>query len=1292
MLKMLGRTAILLCLGLVVLGVMALYVVITQHHPMPEDPLRVTVVKDVVLPWESAELRVDYSGAEGAIDNALPVPDTLVFLLDTSSSMVGLVDGAARAIVDMQRNLSAATQPPRIGVMEFASSPNLLIPITADMKRLASELAGLNPTASGGTAFLPALDAVLTLLEADGSTGTVVLLTDAGANESPAELADYFDTRWRPAGHELFMVGIGEGAAKAPTLSALTDDPGRYILASADASIIDQLFQEVALRIGNGIGRNVRLRLPMAEPLWRWDATLSKPMDAPWASLAPPATGDEIRITALFARPYEWRIALAPRFGGILRTLLEPASLRYGGLDGRTYRVDAAPHGVPKVLVLTWTFLFWFALPAFIYLLAELIARLFRERIPVPEVSPAQWRPEYRPPPNLPLRFAPQSERIDWSPTLIIGLGRTGRAVLTHLKQNLDDSFDLPSGRPVLLALDVARDELAPDGGGEAFPGCLQRLSPDQVFVLPPSSCALQDSIRDQQQRAYHDPDDPAAALDLAPYANMGADALRLIRGSGGNPPLARLALLNDLADGGNSALLNKLMKALQDWRRVLPAERNRQVLMVANVGGGVGSGWLTDLLILLRRLVTADEQQGRAVEINVLLLGDGQVRDNAAVVPLTAPRLFAELDRLAAAGVRPFRHRLAVVPERANADDPSEPASLLDGQVTRRPQDGIFVLPRYQLPGGDGDTWPVAADLLTLLLDRRRRALVAFQLQAQKGVENARRADHGRELYTEMAIHNAVFPRGFFRELLRHRLINLIGHHQVLFPERSLETGRPRFTRLRPEPALLLPEEPDASAQGGAIAAVRLVFTGQGTGPDSAMADADALVEACQRLRVVLTQTTTHALQQRTIGLLGLAEVLGEIGSRLAERAATLGNGTVLAGLADDLDIARRQALVWVELFFGSAVLTNAGFGTELSEQNGLLDEHSSAEDKVITELQAWTHAPSRLLVGPPGTGELAAAPDRDRVLNLLLERFLRDWLAIGDGELVPALAERCCWELSLPGSDGASLGVTLVLRGTRALRFAPSLSEVSRFEQELSVQTEPTFDSATDFHVLSLLADSLPHGDDAAIDTFVRRLKGTLRGDRIPLLATLPDLAQVPGPKLHALRARLAMTLEQTKANAAERVNVASVPDRSRISLLQTMPMLTAKAAIDVEPALHAPERRLRRESEQLATALRLHRADLPPVLGIALEQRQRLIMFARLYRNGQVGRSELDHLWYARDVAAQVRLTQRPSQTLADAAAYFATHPVGVDIEATEFGAPPAAETEGHLLDYLNRLAAV
>jgi len=1293
--KTLWRTLLLALLGLLMLAAMAAWVKLTQHRPAADDPLRVTVPQDIIFPWQQAELWVDYSGAEGEIRPTEPLPQTILFLIDTSGSMSDYLGDAIRAIFEMQRNIATGNNHPRIGVMEFATTARVVSPFTADMDQLAARLRSPFPGAGGGTNFPSGLSAALDMLAADGGTGAVIMLTD-GEDGSGTDLARFYDERWRPSGNELYLVGVGSDASDPATFYDLTEDPSRYILSSADYGVLGTLFDEIAARIGNSSGRNGRLTLPLAEPLWSW-GSVNAP-DAPNAprTLITTATSDpeQFPLGWLFARPYEWHVPLDPKMGGILTTLHAPAELDYLS-QGKTLAVTPHDGTAPKVLVITWWLLFMLMLPALANLLAGLLAWLLRPAPEPTELAPVQWRKEHRPPPNLPMHLAPDAQRIHWAPSLLIGLGRSGRAVLTHVRQNLADSFDQPATRPVLLALDVARDELNEDGHGEPVPGCLEPLGTDQVFVLPPQSCALYDAVHQQQERARRSPDDPAAALDLTPYEGMGADALRLTKGTQGESPLARLALLNDLADGESSALLRRLRQALDEWRQIAPEERARQIVLVANVGGGVGAGWLSDLVILLRRLVNADETDGKAVEINLLLLGDEDPR-RGDLIPLTSPVLFSELERLATAGSRPFRHRLATLEDTDPAHTAGHDAALsevLDGWVRKRPQDAIFVLPRSDR--STRDSYPAAADVLTLLIDQRRRIELTHHLQSIQGAETWQRASEGIELYTQLAINDAAFPRSFFRELLLVRLTNLIGNRQVLFPELQTSDGRPALTKLPVDTQTLCGLDP-AGDPLGLVAALSEAGLGHCAALQSLPLDPDSLSEAVNAMRLALISNSNTALRNREIGLLGLAEMSTNMAKGLTDCAGKLGNSQMLLDFAEGFAAVARQALTWIELFFGSRLIVELGFEAVIGGRIGLLPARSTDFERVVADLVAWDRGSSRTLVAPITASDLTRPEDLQLKLDDLMLTFIRSWLATDTG-LVESLAERCYWELTAPGVDGQPIGINLVLRGSRPRRYAPSESELLRFEADLREETGPVIDQSNDFHILSLLHAETDEGDDrAALAAFVERLKGQLRGERSGLIATVPDLRGVGDPGLHAFRVKLVRTLTELTVNAAERVDVTDVSDRNRISVLHTLPLLRSdhtgdRTGADVIRALHRPERLLVRESRKVADALGRQSMELPAVIGLALEDRERLHRFAQLYMNGQVLRHEMDGLWYARGGGRLVRLTPMPAQPLADAAASYVTRGLDIAVEPALCGEPQMDDSGGDLIDYLAWLAA-
>ncbi|WP_089723735.1 vWA domain-containing protein [Candidatus Thiosymbion oneisti] len=1287
MLKTLLRTLLLILLGLSVLALMAGWVKLTQPQPGAEDPLRVTVPQDILWPWDQTELWIDYSGAEGKVQPGKPPPQTILFLLDTSGSMAGYLEDTKRAVFELQRNLAVSGNRPRIGVIEFASTASLVSPFTADMNELAARLRAPWPGAGGGTVFLAGLSEALAMLDVTGTThGTTIMLTDGGAGEDDTVLARFFQNRWKPSGHELYLVGIGTGANDPASFYSLTDDPSRYIVSATDTGVIDLLFQEVAVRIGNALGRNVNLRLPLTEPFWDWGTPQVAPDLNAARTLLAPSTQDPERfhMPALFARPYQWRLPLEPKLSGILDILYAPPELRYTA-GTEVFSVRPPRDSGPKVLVVTWLFLFMLMLPALIYLLAALLAWLLRPRAEIPALEPEPRHTEHRPPPPLPVRFPVDDQRIDWTPSLVIGLGRSGRAVLTHARQNLADSFDRAETRPLLLGLDLARDELT-EGRGEPFPGCLEPLAADQVFLLPPGACALHEAVHQPRETR----DDPAAALDLTPYQGMGADALRLSKGTQGQPPLARLALLNDLAEGAASALLTRLQQALEDWRRIVPEQRTRQIVLIANAQGGVGAGWLTDLLILMRRLVATDEAAGTAVEINVLLLGDERPK-RGALVPMEAPVLFAELDRLAAAGSRPFRHRLAKPKGGASGRDVDPLAAILDGQVPRRPQDTVFVLPRRD-PQAE-DSYPAAADALMLLIDRRRRIELTQRLQALQGTESQRRAAEGRERYTQIAIHNAVFPRSFFRELLLNRLTNLIGHHQVLFPELRTEGGTPVLGK-QPVDAKGLCSSDVKAAGLGVAAALGKAAGGNCEALRALAPNQDDLREAVNAVRLALIANANRGLRDREIGLLGLADAAGTLANRLTACAGTLGDSPLVSELAAGCTAIRRQALTWIEHFFGSQALVELGLDPVISGQTGLLAECSAASEQVVDALVAWARGSSRTLVGSVSAADLAERDQLDSKLDRLLQTFIQRWLATDtdptDTNQVEALAARCGWELTVPGSNGQPMGIDLVLRGARTRRYAPSASELRRFEADLHDEATPVIDRSHDFHILSLLRAATQEDHERALVPFVERLKGPLRGEQSGLLATVPELHGINDPDLHGFRTQLTKTLTELTVNAAEQVRVISVRDRNRISVLQTLPLLRSDQQGPPGPALHHPERYLQHAARKLAQALGRTTIDLPAATGIALADPDRLRGFAKLYRNGQVFRHPMDGFWYVRDPRHLIRLTRIETQTLADAATYYVSHGLDIPVDPARSTAPDPYDGHDDFADYLAWLA--
>lgn len=1282
------RALALLLLGAAILGIMALYVWLTQPGGAPDQRLTVEPEREIVWWWQQAAFDVRFNPS-AASDTSTARPSDILFLLDTSGSMSGDdLDAARRALLELPDNLDA--DQASVALIEFADRARVVAPLTRDHNSFAETVWGMDRRVGSGTQFLAGLNEALQLLRGR-PPATVVLLTDGNAGESDSALRDFYESRWRPSAHELFLLGIGASGVNPKSFLELTDDPSTYIITGLDKRAVDTLFVEAAKRLGNVMGRNADLELPLAQPLWSWFNGAPPERDSAFRTLprfaSYPAT---LNQSILFKREYRWRGFVDPRLGGILPLFSEPVRLSYLDDAGARQHYLSAPQSA-KVLVITPWLLILLALPFLLYVLAKLLEWWLRPTVtPLALSRPPRVRPREAIA-ALPMRVPDAGGRICWAPALVIGLGKTGRGVVTHLKQALEDSFDLAESRPQLLALDLARSEI--DGErSESFDGCLEPLGREQLFMLPASSCDL-----NQLPTAGFPKEDPRAQIVLGgEFRGESSEYKRLHRGTRGEAALARMALLNDLAHGDGSALLNRLRGAIEGWSALSADKGDRQIVIVAHASGGVGRGWLVDLLILLRRLVVEEERIGRAVELSILLLGSsGQTRwqtpDGRSVAGLDAADLLDELDRLASAGRHPFEHPLA-----CPTGDPAID-QLLQGWVERRPQDAIYTLP-VDDPNANGGL-AEGADILSLLLDPARRNELVQLFDATRAQEESLRAARGIELYREIRVQQAAAPRAYLDRLIQTRLLHLIGSKGGLFPDLLEEQGQRTLESRPAELSKLLDLDPlTLSAEPGVLKALIDELIGErGASLKSLPPENEDLVQAAHDLRRLIAENGNRLLRDRSIGLGGLRAALESIRQKLADH-----NHPPLIALVADLSGLIEEIDEWVALFLGEAVrrvLTNTPQAAaqkqsgSADQDHGVLDRQADHYHAVLAQLHHWQSIPSRTLIGPLA-GLRKDEPFDEGSANTLFRKFLSVWLKAEKGAEA-ALRARCFWEIAMPARSTRALGVELVLYGMSSGRFAPAASEIERLQAQLEREVIDVIDASEDFHALGLIADRLDdlsdEAFDAAIVRFVAAMKGALKGERAGLILSLPQLGAGANERLQRLYRQINARFAET-AGAAELLSSHDARDRYRVTLLQLLPLLIAptRTAPPAHP-IHAPERRRVDYGAQLAQWRDLTEVELPLASGIALADQERLRGFALSYGSGLVTRSELDELWYLRARSGWVALTYLPEQGLVDAAARFVSTS-GLEPMAAESDSPPSlpsVEGEESFVDLLEWL---
>ncbi|RME44052.1 MAG: VWA domain-containing protein, partial [Chloroflexi bacterium] len=242
----------------------------------------------------------------------------------------------------------------------------------------------------------------------------------------------------------------------------------------------------------------------------------------------------------------------------------------------------------------------WLVVPLLILLLWWLCRRLCP---PVEtELPPAEITARKPPPPLQPLELPPP-----WQvrPALIVGIGGSGRWVLTQLKKALLDGNHgrLPDGIRLLL-IDTSEQEITNvyrDARGEKqgveFAGV--RLAPEEMVLLQEDLGPL---IRQLAREEQPSPDSPWGAwFPVQAYRALGI-MTDLSQGTYGRRPMARAGLIQHLAatHGTAEGLWQRLLSACEAIRRQT-SEPSLQVILVGSLAGGM-SGTLVDVAYLARR------------------------------------------------------------------------------------------------------------------------------------------------------------------------------------------------------------------------------------------------------------------------------------------------------------------------------------------------------------------------------------------------------------------------------------------------------------------------------------------------------------------------------------------------------------------------------------------------------------------------------------------------------------------------------------------------------------------
>lgn len=374
-----------------------------------------------------------------------------------------------------------------------------------------------------------------------------------------------------------------------------------------------------------------------------------------------------------------------------------------------------------------WPCLFPFLLIPLLYLLCRYLHRV--EVVPPPPMDPGRPRPEPLEPLKLPTPW-------QVAPTLVIGVGGTGRWVLTHLKKSLRDGGlgEIPKGIRFIL-LDTSEEEtnvvLDASGKPQAVEFAGVRLEPSEMLLFQDN---LESIVRAMKTNAAAEPA-LRVWFPVENYAQVPSGQTNLALGTRGRRPLARAGLikkllaeadrrqaLEDVPESSASARATMLWEMLTSGARLVLDNRQVRIILVGSLAGGM-SGMLFDLAHLARMAGQTAVPRGGTVTVEGYFATAGafkQVPGNAGQRQVDTYAAVRELQRfqLSQGQAYPMRYR-------ADSNPP------LESVCTKPIFEDVFLFGTGGLPetgpGKESQPWATVfasmADVIAFRMDRGVRA-----------------------------------------------------------------------------------------------------------------------------------------------------------------------------------------------------------------------------------------------------------------------------------------------------------------------------------------------------------------------------------------------------------------------------------------------------------------------------------------------------------------------------------------------------------------------------------------
>lgn len=349
------------------------------------------------------------------------------------------------------------------------------------------------------------------------------------------------------------------------------------------------------------------------------------------------------------------------------------------------------------------------------------------------------------------------------SPTLIIGLGGTGRWVLTYLKKSLmETNYGIMPDTVKLLLIDTYEGEIKGDTARLVQVGGV-KLHENECLILDEGTSTpgkLLERTRAMNQSPDNDSHLESWWLSEA-FKKLTTEDFKISSGTKQRRPFGRMALFLDLEKGPqNSRFWNQLAPTINQLGK------GTNVFVASSLAGGMGSGMFIDVAYLVRHIAQHHKVEG--VTVNAALALQNTFAMHNDTLRLTNPNTFAslrELDRFLSC--RDFNFPMIYSPDQKDPINGSLQAPLLDNCYVF---DGERVPFSLQKEFPEKGVFPSISDTIHTFLYNAPGSAFDQEVRQRKAVGELEREESGHGVVSSLGTFVFRLPMFEFVQTFKYR------------------------------------------------------------------------------------------------------------------------------------------------------------------------------------------------------------------------------------------------------------------------------------------------------------------------------------------------------------------------------------------------------------------------------------------------------------------------------------------------------------------------------------------